>query len=60
MNDSRKLRVLHVGKYYPPTMGGIETHLQNLCNELRDLVDLKVLVSNSGTTDVEETVEGVR
>ncbi len=59
MSDPRKLRVLHVGKFYPPYMGGIETHLQNLCNELRDLVDLKVLVSNSSTQTIEETVEGV-
>lgn len=59
MSDSRKLRVLHVGKFYPPYMGGIETHLQNLCNELKDLVDLKVLVSNSNTQTIEETVEGV-
>lgn len=54
-----KLRVLHVGKFYPPTMGGIETHLQNLCNELRDLVDVNVLVSNAGRETVEEVVEGV-
>lgn len=59
MSDSRKLRVLHVGKFYPPYMGGIETHLQNLCNELKDLVDLKVLVSNSSAQTIEETVEGV-
>ena len=59
MSNPRKLRVLHVGKFYPPYMGGIETHLQNLCNELKDLVDLKVLVSNSGAQTIEDTVEGV-
>lgn len=53
------LRVLHVGKFYPPHMGGIETHLQNLCNELRDLIDVKVLVSNDGPATVEELVDGV-
>lgn len=59
MSGARKLRVLHVGKFYPPYMGGIETHLQNLCNELKDLVDLKVLVSSSSTQTIEESVEGV-
>lgn len=59
MSTAAKLRVLHVGKYYPPYMGGIETHLQNLCNELKDLVDLKVLVSSSNSRTVDELVEGV-
>ncbi len=60
MNESGKLRVLQVGKFYPPTMGGIETHLQNLCNELKDAVDLKVLVSNTGARTVEDEVDGVQ
>lgn len=59
MSDNSRLRVLHVGKFYPPTMGGIETHLQNLCIELRDLVDVNVLVSNAGPDTVEDIVEGV-
>lgn len=59
MRSTTKLRVLHVGKFYPPTMGGIETHLQSLCNELCDLVDVKVLVSNTGPETVEDMVEGV-
>lgn len=59
MSDSPKLRVLHVGKFYPPYMGGIETHLQNLCNELAGLVDIKVLVSNDGPQTVEDVVDGV-
>jgi rhamnosyl/mannosyltransferase len=41
-------------------MGGIETHLQNLCNELRDVVEVRVFVSNAGRRTVEEVVEGVR
>lgn len=59
MSHDPKLRVLQVGKYYPPYMGGIETHLQNLCNELNDLVDVQVLVSNSGPHTVTEVVDGV-
>lgn len=44
----RRLRVLHVGKFYPPYRGGMETHLQTLAHELAAEVDVEVLVSNEG------------
>src|SRR5579859_99934 len=56
---TKMLQVLHVGKFYPPHMGGIETHLQDLCGELQKSVDVRVLVANDGRTNVEETVRGV-
>ncbi len=52
MIDGR-MKVLHVGKFYPPHMGGIETHVQVLCRELQKLVDVEVLVA-SETKDDEE------
>lgn len=55
----RRLSVLHVGKFYPPHMGGIETHLEALCGELRKSVDLRVIVSSSDTTASEEILNGV-
>jgi rhamnosyl/mannosyltransferase len=54
-----KLRVLHVGKFYPPHMGGIETHLQALCGALRPYADVRVIVSSEGRNTVEETVDSV-
>jgi len=55
----RRPRVLHVGKFYPPHMGGIETHLQTLCRELNKSVDLRVVVASDDNRKTEEPVEGV-
>ena len=56
---SSKLRVLQVGKFYPPHMGGIETHLQALCGALRDHADVRVIVSSDDRNTVEEFVDSV-
>jgi glycosyltransferase involved in cell wall biosynthesis len=54
-----RLRVLHIGNFYTPHMGGIETHLQALCSALRDEVDLRVIVSSDDNHTVEHTLDGV-
>lgn len=54
-----QLRVLHVGKYYPPYRGGMESHLQVLSEELKRLVELKVVVANHERRTIEEVVDGV-
>src|SRR3989338_6193965 len=41
-----KLKILHLGKFYKPYRGGIETVLFNLCEELKKDYDLEVLVAN--------------
>src|ERR1041385_3066906 len=56
MSDSR-MKVLHVGKFYPPHMGGIETHMQILCRQLQSEIDLEVLVASDSPRD-EELWEG--
>jgi glycosyltransferase involved in cell wall biosynthesis len=55
-----RMRVLHVGKYYPPYRGGMESHLENLCNELHRLVDLEVIVANTAWRTSNEIVDGVK
>jgi len=57
--DSRRLRVLHVGKFYPPHMGGIETHLQALCGELIKSLDLRVVVASDDRTSRQEVLDDV-
>lgn len=55
-----EMRVLQLGKYYYPYMGGIENHLYLLCNELKREVDLDVLVCNSERVNRTDDVDGIR
>jgi rhamnosyl/mannosyltransferase len=56
----RKLHVLHIGKYYPPHSGGMESHLEALCGELKRTVDLEVVVAASNESGTqEELIDGV-
>jgi rhamnosyl/mannosyltransferase len=54
------MRILHLGKYYDPYKGGIETHLSMLCRGLLESHEVEVLVCNTGRRTVHETVGGVR
>jgi len=55
------MHILHVGKYYPPYRGGIETVVEQLCRGLaRRGVEITALVSNDGPTTVDESMDGVR
>jgi glycosyltransferase involved in cell wall biosynthesis len=55
----KRLRVLHVGKFYPPHRGGIETHTEVLCRALRAEVDVEVLVAADDAGTVRQTIDGV-
>jgi len=54
-----KLKVLHVGKFYPPHMGGIETHLEALCGALRESIDVRVVVASNDHRSTDEVLDGV-
>ena len=58
--STARLRVLQLGKFYPPHMGGIETHLQALCEELQRSADVRVIVASDGRRTTEEWVDGIR
>src|SRR4029079_3469138 len=72
---SNSLRVVHLGKYYPPSTGGIEEHTRTLARGQAALgADVRVLVVNhaaangrdatferfTSTVDVEEWDGAVR
>ncbi len=52
-------KILHVGKFYPPSRGGMEQVIQMLAEHERPGVDTRVLVANTGWTTIHETVNGV-
>ena len=54
-----ELRVLQVGKFYPPDEGGMETHLEGLCRHMRAHADLEVLVASRTRRTVHEVIAGV-
>ncbi len=54
------MKVLHVGKFYPPVSGGIEKVVQVLAEGERSTVNSEVLVANTAPATVQEVVNGVR
>ena len=54
-----RLRVLHVGKYYPPVPGGMERVLQVLCEQERRVIDSRVLAVNTAARTRTEVWDGV-
>jgi len=54
-----RLRILHLGKYYPPVKGGIETVVETLCRGEAAWADSSALVINDGPRTVVERRDGV-
>ena len=53
------LRILHLGKYYAPDRGGIETVVETLCRGERPAADTRALVLNKRRQTTDETLEDV-
>lgn len=53
------LRILHLGKYYAPDRGGIETVVETLCRGERPAVDTQALVLNKEHRTIDETVNDI-
>lgn len=57
----KPLRVLQLGKFYPPHPGGMESHLEALCGQLKEKIDLEVIVAaNNSLRSSEELIDGVK
>ncbi|HEY9466988.1 MAG TPA: sugar transferase [Vicinamibacterales bacterium] len=54
------MRILHLGKYYAPHRGGIETVVETLCRGERPAADTQALVLNRANQTIEETLHDVR
>ena len=57
--DSAEMNVLHVGKFYPPHMGGIERHMQAMAEGQSRRTEVSVLVASDGPRTVTSVVNGV-
>lgn len=55
--DNRS-NILHVGKYYPPHMGGIEIFLQRLVRRQAEICSVNVMVANDGIRPMHECMDG--
>ena len=54
-----RLRILHLGKFYPPVRGGMETVLQTLCRGELRAVQTRALVMNRSRKTTHDVVDGV-
>jgi glycosyltransferase involved in cell wall biosynthesis len=57
--NGSKPSVLHVGKFFPPHMGGMETHLHDLCQGLVESYDVRVLVASGTRSALNEEINGI-
>ena len=54
-----RMRIVHLGKYYTPYRGGMETVLRNLCEAHADRASVTALVARHRPGTVKEQIAGV-
>lgn len=59
MSGERRLRVLQVGKFYPPYKGGMESHLEWLCRGLLPQADVQVVVASQTRRGSREVLDRI-
>jgi glycosyltransferase involved in cell wall biosynthesis len=57
--NGSKPSILHVGKFFPPHMGGMETHLHDLCQGLVESYNMRVLVASGSRSALNEEINGI-
>ncbi len=53
------MKILHVGKFYPPRWGGMETALKDICETTSSMVALSVAVANESGIELDESIGNV-
>jgi glycosyltransferase involved in cell wall biosynthesis len=59
-NEVRSLSVLHIGKFYPPHRGGVETHLHHLVAHQSSRMSVEVVVANDRAVTETEILDGAK
>jgi len=59
LGSVQKQSVLHIGKFYRPHLGGIETHVEALCQGLRKSMDVRVLVASNRRYRENSVIDGI-
>jgi rhamnosyl/mannosyltransferase len=54
------MKVVQIGKFYYPVEGGIEKVVYDISNELKDKLDMNVLVANDKFKQTSEMINGVK
>ncbi|HEY0796722.1 MAG TPA: glycosyltransferase [Acidisarcina sp.] len=57
-SQPRPSSVLHIGKYYWPQVGGIESHLRDLVRMQSGRLEVKALVANNSVRSQEQQTDG--
>jgi glycosyltransferase involved in cell wall biosynthesis len=55
----KEFSIVHIGKFYPPQNGGMETHLHDLAVRQTSVAEVKVIVANSTAQSEHCVSEGV-